>query len=65
LFSLWFIQFAFSTNLELHIHEYVTYLYLVWAGVELIRMLVGRRQARAFSLFASVWREHVRSAAVK
>jgi cation:H+ antiporter len=65
LFSLWFIQFVFSTNLELHIHEYVTYLYLAWAGVELIRMLVGRRQPRAFSLFASVWREHVRPAAVK
>jgi hypothetical protein len=65
LFSLWFIQFIFSTNAELHIHEYVTYIYLGWAGIELFRLLIGRRPARAFTLFRSVWRKHVRSAAVK
>ena len=38
----------------------VTYLYFAWAAVEVIRMIMGRRQVRAFPLFAQVWREHVR-----
>jgi cation:H+ antiporter len=68
LFSLWGIQFLFSPVppgptwygfVATHIHEWVTWAYLIWAGIELIRMLTGRRQPLAFRLFAQVWRTRV------
>jgi len=45
----------------------VTILYFVWAGVELVRMLVGPRRsggsrAAAFALFGQIWKEHIRKA---
>jgi cation:H+ antiporter len=65
LFGLWFLQFIFSpfppgdTGIHYisgHIHAWVTYAYLVWAGIEAIRMATGHRHPRAFLLFAEVWR---------
>jgi len=41
----------------------VTWIYFGWAGVEVVRMVVGRRKPQAFPLFVRVWKEHVRSAA--
>jgi len=38
----------------------VTYLYFAWAGVEIVLLIMGRRTAKAFPLFAKVFREHVR-----
>ncbi len=73
LFILWFVQFVFSpvapssTGLgfiSAHIHEWITYIYLFWAGVECVRTFTGRRQPKAFRLFRTVWKVHVmRSAA--
>ncbi len=77
LFSLWFIQFAFSPvapgptvlgYIATHIHWWVTVVYLLWFGFGMLRYLFGKRHAEAFRLFAVMWRRHVRpvaSAAVK
>lgn len=72
LFALWAIQFALSPVppgpgllgfLAQHIHRYITIAYFVWAGVELLRMMLGKRQPLAFQLFAKMWRTHVRRSA--
>ena len=69
LFSLWFIQFAFSPVpqgpgvlgfLSIHIHWYVTIAYLGWSAIEIIRIFLGWRSHDAFVHFAGVWRTHVR-----
>ncbi|HSW51032.1 MAG TPA: hypothetical protein VLH09_12700 [Bryobacteraceae bacterium] len=68
LFSLWFIQFAFSPVppgpgvlgfLAEHIHGYVTAAYIAWFAVGLLTCLLGRRQMEAFHLFGTMWRRHV------
>jgi cation:H+ antiporter len=68
LFGLWGIQFAFSPVprgpewygvIATHIHEWVTWAYFVWTGVELIRIVLGRRLPLAFRLFAEVWRRRI------
>src|ERR1700687_5259711 len=50
LFGLWFVQFAFSAinpavpfwgPLGQHLHGWVTIVYFVWAGLELLRLLIG------------------------
>ncbi|HTM47072.1 MAG TPA: hypothetical protein VL285_00220 [Bryobacteraceae bacterium] len=69
LFFLWAAQFALSpvkpgpglvATAAAHIHWYVTVAYLVWSAVEIIRMLFGKREARAFHHFLAMWRTHVR-----
>jgi cation:H+ antiporter len=69
LFGLWMVQFALSPiepspgfwgTLAGHIHKYVTIAYLVWAAVEIVRMLVGWRKPIAFTAFAEMWKKHVR-----
>jgi cation:H+ antiporter len=40
----------------------VMWIYFLWVGIEVLRMLIGWRKPEAFPLFAKVWREHVRSA---
>jgi cation:H+ antiporter len=71
LFILWAVQFALSPvtpgpgfwgTLAGHIHWYVTVVYLLWAAVELLRMIAGKRSPEALRLFAHMWRKHVRSA---
>ncbi len=37
----------------------ITGIYFAWAGVEVVRMVIGRRKAPALSLFVKVWRDHV------
>lgn len=37
----------------------ITWIYFAWAGVEVARMIIGRRQPKAFPLFIKVWKEHV------
>jgi cation:H+ antiporter len=68
LFALWFIQFAFSTfrpdvpfwgPLGQHVHLWVTITYFVWAGWELLRLLIGQRKPLAFTEFAKMWRQYV------
>jgi cation:H+ antiporter len=68
LFFLWAVQFALSPiplsaglwgALASHIHRYVTITYLAWSGVEILRMIVGRRKPAAFQHFAEMWRRHV------
>jgi cation:H+ antiporter len=68
LFGLWAIQFVLSPIspgpgimgfLATHIHAWVTYAYFVWAAVEIIRMIAGKRSPEAFRLFGVMWRRHV------
>jgi cation:H+ antiporter len=69
LFFLWAVQFALSPVtqgpgllgfLATHIHWYVTVAYLVWSGVEIVRMIAGKRKPLAFHHFAVMWRKHVK-----
>jgi cation:H+ antiporter len=70
LFGLWFVQFVFSAikpdvefwgPLGQHVHGWVTIAYFAWAALELIRLLLGLRKPLAFTEFAKMWRQHVRS----
>ncbi len=72
LFLLWAVQFALSPvtpgpgfwgTLARGIHWNVTFIYLAWSGVEIIRMMVGRRKPLAFEHFWRAWRQHVRPGA--
>ncbi|MBI3695449.1 MAG: hypothetical protein HY238_11510 [Acidobacteria bacterium] len=71
LFVLWAVQFVLSPIprgpgpfgwLAGHIHWMVTWIYLGWSAVEVIRILAGKRQALAFSCFIELWRKHGRAA---
>jgi len=68
LFVLWFVQFVFSIfkpdvafwgPLGQHVHLWVTITYFVWAGWELLRLLMGQRKPLAFTEFAKMWRQYV------
>ncbi len=68
LFALWFVQFVFSAippevafwgGIATHVHLWITIAYFVWAGWELVRLLIGKRKASAFTEFAKLWRTHV------
>jgi cation:H+ antiporter len=70
LFGLWGIQFALSPIrpgpgfwgfLATHIHWAVTAAYLLWAAVELVRLITGHRHPQAFRNFAVVWKRHIRA----
>ena len=70
LFALWFIQFALSPVapgpgfwgfLATYIHRTVTVAYFAWALIEIGRLFAGRRHPRAFVLFGSMWKRHVRA----
>jgi cation:H+ antiporter len=37
----------------------ITWIYFAWAGMEVVRMLIGRHTAPALSLFIKVWSDHV------
>jgi cation:H+ antiporter len=37
----------------------VTWVYFGWAAIEVGRLFIGQREARAFPLFAHVWRTHI------
>ena len=41
----------------------VTWIYFGWAGVEVARMLFGRRVPQAFPLFLQMWKAHIRQPA--
>jgi cation:H+ antiporter len=64
IFLLWVVQFACSLSgtAAPEVHLWTTIAYFVWAGVEVVRILIGQRRAEAFHSFAAVWREHVRPA---
>lgn len=71
LFFLWFGQFLLSPikpdgsllgNIAGHSHEAVTLIYFLWFGVEIIRILAGRRVPAAFTEFRDHWKTHVRPA---
>jgi hypothetical protein len=61
LFVLWFVQFFASLfgPLSVHVHPWITATYFVWAGWELLRLLIGQRKPLAFTEFAKMWRAHV------
>ncbi len=69
LFSLWFIQFAFSPftpgpgfvgYMAGNIHWIVTVVYFLWFALGLVRYARGGRHPEAFRLFAALWRQHIR-----
>ncbi len=74
LFTLWFVQFAFSP-LETRsgaigfiadrIHLWTTVAYFAWCALELVRLVTGRRQARAFQLFLVMWNRHIKAGAIR
>jgi cation:H+ antiporter len=55
LFVLFLIPFASSVTAP-----YVTGAYFAWTGIELVRMLLGRRKPEALVQFAQVWKTHIR-----
>jgi cation:H+ antiporter len=55
LLALFLIPFAFPSAARA-----VTALYFFWAGVELVRMLLGKREPAALERFIDVWKSHVR-----
>ena len=68
LFGLWFVQFVFSTikpdvpfwgPIGLHVHFWTMIGYFIWAGWELLRLLIGQRKPLAFTEFARMWRQYV------
>jgi len=68
LFLLWFVQFVFSVinpdvpfwgDVAQHVHLWMTIAYFVWAGWELLRLLIGQRKPLAFIEFAKMWRQYV------
>jgi cation:H+ antiporter len=58
LFVLWVVQFGFSAR-GVNVHLYVTGAYLLWAAVELARMLARRRAPEAVRLFRIMWSRHL------
>jgi cation:H+ antiporter len=55
LFLLWVTQFAFSLgSMENIVHVAITWIYLSWSGVELIRLLTGNRRADAWRHFRAI-----------
>lgn len=71
LFGLWFAQFLLSPirpddslvgMVAGHSHWAVTIAYFVWFGIEVIRIVAGRRIPVAFHLFGEMWRTHIRPA---
>jgi cation:H+ antiporter len=70
LFGLWVFQFAFSAsgmNLPggLNVHWLVTIVYFVWAGWEILQIILGRRKPAAFTEFARMWRKYGSGRGVK
>jgi cation:H+ antiporter len=65
LFVMWLVQFFASTvppdvkflgQFAGHVHVWITVTYFVWAGWELLRLLMGQRKPLAFTEFAKTWR---------
>jgi cation:H+ antiporter len=66
LFALWAVQFTLSLVnpgpgllgiLADRIHWHVTIAYLAWGAIEIVRLLLGRRNPAALQLFAAIWRK--------
>jgi cation:H+ antiporter len=55
LLALFLVPFAFPSAARA-----VTVLYFVWAGLELVRMLLGKREPVAIARFIDVWKAHVK-----
>jgi len=71
LFTLWFLQFLLSPvqpsatgwgMIAGNFHWIVTIIYFLWFGVELIRIILGKRMPTAFTEFAKIWRTLIRPA---
>lgn len=69
LFTLWFLQFLLSPvqpgpgawgTIAGNFHWIVTVVYFVWFGVEVIRIVMGRRMPVAFTEFGRLWRTTIR-----
>ncbi len=56
MFVLFACQFAVPSGLR----YCITYAFLAWAAVGIVRIIASRRPPEAFTSFAKTWREHVR-----
>ena len=59
LFVLWAVQFGFSISphgVAAKMHWYVTFAYLAWSGIEIVRLLLGFRKPLAFRQFVAAMR---------
>jgi hypothetical protein len=55
LFVLWFAQFTLSLgSLENVVHLAITWIYLAWGAVELIRLFTGSRRPHALNHFRAI-----------
>ncbi len=68
IFILFIVQFGFSAVapgpgvigfIATHIHFWTTVAYFVWAGIEVVRMVMGARRPLAFIQFAELWKARV------
>jgi cation:H+ antiporter len=61
IFVLWAVQFGFSLagQTASAVHLWTTFAYFAWAGVEMVRIVMGRRNPAAFRCVAEVWRKHM------
>jgi cation:H+ antiporter len=67
LFGLWFFQFAMSPiqpesgfyEIARRSHPGVTIIYFAWFGIELLRIVFGKRPPVAFIEFARMWRTRI------
>jgi cation:H+ antiporter len=59
---MWAVQFVYSISGPKTplVNEGITVIYFVWAAIEIIRTLAGRRRPAVFIHFAKMWKEHVR-----
>ncbi len=63
LFMLWAVQLGFSVGPQVsasRVNIVITATYFIWAGWELLRVVIGRRPAAAVSEFVGIWRLYVR-----
>jgi cation:H+ antiporter len=59
LFVLWFVQFAIPES-----RHVVTGMYFGWCGIEVVRIVLGRRKPDAFRYFPALWRHgHIKGRA--
>src|SRR3954451_10894535 len=58
LFVLWLAQFVLSPVAK--VHQYFVFAYFAWAALDVVLILLGKRQATAFPCFAAMWRSHMR-----
>jgi cation:H+ antiporter len=61
MFGLFSIQFALPIFFGTEVRRWITYLFFVWAAVEVIRLIMRRKTPSALAHFLETWQAHVSS----